>query len=43
MSESVIIDAVRTPIGMKNREMVGIRPDDLTAQIIMRHFKRNKS
>ena len=28
MSESVIIDAVRSPIGMKNGEMVGIRPDD---------------
>ena len=43
MSESVIIDAVRSPIGMKNGEMVGIRPDDLTAQIIMSLFKRNKN
>ena len=43
MSESVIVDAVRSPIGMKNGEMVGIRPDDLTAQIIMSLFKRNKN
>ena len=42
MSESVIIDAVRSPIGMKNGEMVGIRPDDLTAQIIMSLLKEIK-
>ena len=32
MNESVIIDAVRSPIGLKNGGLVGIRPDDLTAQ-----------
>ena len=28
-NKAVIIDATRSPIGMKNGEMVGIRPDDL--------------
>ena len=43
MSESVIIDAVRSPIGMKNGELVGIRPDDLTAQTVSSLFKRNEN
>ena len=34
MSKSVIIDAVRSPIGVKNGNMVGIRPDDLAAQVV---------
>ena len=34
MNESVIIDAVRSPIGLKNGKLVGIRPDDLTAQLV---------
>ena len=33
MNDSVIVDAVRSPIGIKNGSMIGIRPDDLTAQI----------
>ena len=41
MSESVIIDAVRSPIGIKNGDLVGIRPDDMTAQIISSLFDRN--
>ena len=43
MSQSVIIDAVRSPIGMKNGELVGIRPDDLTAQTVSSLFKRNEN
>ena len=41
MPESVIIDAVRSPIGIKNGDLVGIRPDDMTAQIIRSLFDRN--
>ncbi len=41
MSESVIIDAVRSPIGIKNGNMIGIRSDDLTAQTVKTLFKRN--
>ena len=43
MSESVIIDAVRSPIGIKNGDLVGIRPDDLTAQTVRNLFNRNKN
>ena len=34
MNESVIIDAVRSPIGIKKANMVGMRPDELTAQVV---------
>ena len=34
MLESVIIDAARSPIGLKNGNLVGIRPDDLTSQVV---------
>ena len=43
MSESVIIDAVRSPIGLKNGNLVGIRPDDLAAQTVKSLFNRNKN
>ena len=43
MNESVIVDAVRSPIGIKNGNMVGIRPDDLTAQVVKELLKRNKN
>ena len=43
MNESVIIDAVRSPIGIKNGNMVGIRPDDLTAKVVKELLKRNKN
>ena len=43
MSKSVIIDAVRSPIGVKNGNMVGIRPDDLTAQVLKGLLARNSS
>lgn len=41
MSESVIIDAVRSPIGLKNGQMIGIRPDDLSAQVVKGLMTRN--
>ena len=34
MTESVIIGAKRSPIGIKNGQMVGIRPDDLASQVV---------
>ena len=43
MSKSVIIDAVRSPIGVKNGALIGIRPDDLSAQVVKQLLKRNKS
>ena len=43
MSKSVIIDAGRSPIGVKNGNMVGIRPDDLTAQVVKGLLARNSS
>ena len=43
MSErySVIVDAVRSPIGLKNGEMIGMRPDDITAQVVKGLLARN--
>ena len=43
MSESVIIDAVRSPIGVKNGNLVGIRPDDLAAQVVKGLLARNEN
>ena len=43
MSESVIIDAARSPIGLKNGNLVGIRPDDLAAQTVKSLFNRNEN
>ena len=34
MIESVIIGAKRSPIGIKNGKMLGIRPDDLASQVV---------
>ncbi len=43
MSErySVIVDAVRSPIGIKNGEMMGMRPDDIAAQVVKALLNRN--
>lgn len=43
MSESVIIDAVRSSIGVKNGNLVGIRPDDLAAQVVKGLLERNEN
>ena len=39
---SVIIDAVRSPIGVKHGKMVGIRADELLAQVIRGLLARNE-
>ncbi len=40
-TESYIIDGARSPIGLKNGEMVGVRSDDLTAMVIKGLMARN--
>ena len=40
--KAVIIDAVRSPIGTKGGQLIGIRPDDLLAQVLKGLLKRNK-
>lgn len=40
-TKSVIVDAVRSPIGVKKGNLVGIRPDDLTAEVVKGLLKRN--
>lgn len=39
---SYIIDGVRSPIGTKNGKMIGIRPDDLSADILKVLLERNE-
>ena len=41
--ESFIIDGARSPIGLKNGQMVGVRSDDLAAMVIKGLMKRNLS
>ena len=43
MSKSVIIDAGRSPVGLKNGQMIGIRPEDLAAQVVKEFLARNES
>ena len=43
MKYSVILDAVRSPLGGKNGNIVGLRPDDLAAQVISALLERNKN
>ena len=33
-NESYIVDGVRSPIGLKNGKMVGVRSDDLTSMVL---------
>jgi acetyl-CoA acyltransferase len=40
-TKSVIVDAVRSPIGVKNGKIVGTRPDDISAQVVKGLVKRN--
>ena len=40
-NKSVIIDGVRSPIGSKNGEMIGMRPDDIAAQVVKGLLERN--
>ena len=41
--ETIILDAVRSPIGLKNGKMIGVRPDDLSANILKALLDRNSS
>ena len=43
MKHSVIIDGLRSPIGLKNGNMMGMRSDDLSAQVVSAVIKKNKS
>ncbi|MCF7796344.1 MAG: thiolase family protein [Lentisphaeria bacterium] len=38
---SVIVDAVRSPIGVKKGKMMGMRPDEVTATVVRALFERN--
>ncbi|MGD9897710.1 MAG: acetyl-CoA C-acyltransferase [Calditrichaceae bacterium] len=38
---AVIVDAVRSPIGAKNGKMIGMRADELSAQVVKALLKRN--
>ena len=38
---TVLIDGVRSPIGIKNGKMIGMRSDDLSAQVIKALLERN--
>ena len=40
---TVIIDGARTPIGMKNGKLIGMRSDDLSAILIKQLLERNSS
>ena len=42
-TESFIIDGARSPIGLKNGEMVGVRSDDLSAMVIKGLMGRNSN
>jgi 3-oxoadipyl-CoA thiolase len=42
MSEAVIIDAIRTPIGALGGSLASVRPDDLAALVIRSMVERNK-
>ena len=39
-SKVVIVEGVRSPIGVKNGQLIGIRADELTAQVIKGLLKR---
>jgi 3-oxoadipyl-CoA thiolase len=41
MTEAVIIDAIRTPVGALGGALATVRPDDLAAQVIREIVKRN--
>jgi len=43
MTEAVIIDAVRTPIGKMRGALARVRPDDMAALVIQRLLERNEA
>ena len=40
---TVLVDGVRSPIGIKNGQMIGMRSDDLSAETIKALLERNPS
>ena len=42
-NKTVIIDGARSPMGMKNGKMIGLRPDDLGAKILKALLERNSN
>ncbi len=40
-ASSVIVDAVRSPMGVKKGRMIGMRADDLATQVVVALLKRN--
>ena len=40
---TVIVDGARSPIGLKNGKLIGMRSDDLSADVIKQLLDRNKS
>ncbi len=42
-NEAVIIDAVRSPMGVKKGKLIGMRADDLAAQVVRALLDRNKN
>ena len=42
MTDAVIVDAIRTPIGALGGSLAGIRPDDLAAAVIRALVERNE-
>ena len=43
MNNSVIVDGGRSPIGLKNGRLLGMRSDDLCADVIKQLIARNNS
>ena len=40
--ETYIVDGVRSPMGMKNGNLMGVRPDDLATDVVKVLLERNK-
>tara|TARA_X000000368_G_scaffold8130_1_gene6339 strand:- start:342 stop:1472 length:1131 start_codon:yes stop_codon:yes gene_type:complete len=43
MNSSVIIDGGRSPIGLKNGKLIGMRADDLCASVVQKLLNRNEN
>ena len=43
MNNSVIIDGLRSPIGLKNGKLLGMRSDDLCSEVIKKLIARNQN
>ena len=41
--ETYIIDGMRSPMGMKNGNLMGVRPDDLTTDVVKVLLERNST